>query len=88
MTIRIQVREYSKVVYALHTFSQEYQIALPEEHCSSLFRNKKFMLDEIVGISSSDFWAWSSLLRNEREKNNYHFDFHIAKIWQILKCYF
>ena len=53
MTIRIQVREYSKVVYALHTFSQEYQIALPEEHCSSLFRNKKFMLDEIVGISSS-----------------------------------
>ena len=47
MTIRIQVREYSKVVYALHTFSQEYQIALPEEHCSSLFRNKKFMLDEM-----------------------------------------
>ena len=51
MTIRIQVREYSKVVYALHTFSQEYQIALPEEHCSSLFRNKKLMLDEIVDIS-------------------------------------
>ena len=88
MTIRIQVREYSKVVYALHTFSQEYQIALPEEHCSSLFRNKKFMLDEIVGISSSDFWARASIFRNERKKINYHFDFHIAKIWQILKCYF
>ena len=84
MTIRIQVREYSKVVYALHTFSQEYQIALPEEHCSSLFRNKKFMLDEIVGISSSDFWTKASIFRfrNEREKNNYHFDFHIAKIWK------
>ena len=68
MTIRIQVREYNKVVYALHTFSQEYQIALPEEHCSSLFRNKKLMLDEIVGISSSDFWARASIFRNERKK--------------------
>ena len=68
MTIRIQVREYSKVVYALHTFSQEYQIALPEEHCSSIFRNKKFMLDEIVGISSSDFWTKASIFRNVSEK--------------------